>query len=228
MARRKLVAGNWKMHGSLAQLAELDAVAAAARAHPGVDVAICPPFTLIAAAAARGDLTIGAQDSHHNQKGAHTGCVSAAMLREAGAKLAIVGHSERRTDQRESNEEVCAKARAVIDAGMIAIVCVGETEGERDASRAVQVVEAQLQGSIPSGATAANLVVAYEPVWAIGTGRTATPDDVAVMHGAIRAKLRAWLGGEADEVRILYGGSVKASNAAELMAVDNVDGALVC
>ena len=227
MTRRKLVAGNWKMHGSLSQLSELDIVAAAARANPEVDVAICPPFTLIAAAAARGDLTIGAQDSHHNEKGAHTGCVSAPMLKEAGARLAIVGHSERRTDHREDDAIVRAKAEAVIGCGLLAIVCVGETEAERDAGRAIEVVEGQLQGSIPPAATAANLVVAYEPVWAIGTGRTPTPDDVAAMHGAIRAKLRHLLEAEAESVRILYGGSVKPSNAAELMAVDNVDGALV-
>ncbi|MFD1612044.1 triose-phosphate isomerase [Sphingomonas tabacisoli] len=227
MTRRKLVAGNWKMHGSLAQLAELDAIAAAARANPQVDVAICPPFTLIAAAAARGDLTIGAQDSHQNEKGAHTGCVSAPMLREAGAKLVIVGHSERRTDQRESDAEVYAKARAVIAAGMIAIVCVGETEGERDAGRAAEVVERQLQGSIPADGTATQLVVAYEPVWAIGTGRTPTVGDVAAMHASIRTKLGDMLDAEAEGVRILYGGSVKPSNAAELMAVNNVDGALV-
>jgi triosephosphate isomerase len=227
MTRRKLVAGNWKMHGSLAQLAELDAISAAARANPSVDVAICPPFTLIAAAAMRGDLTIGGQDCHQNPKGAHTGCVSAEMLKEAGAALVIVGHSERRTDQRETDAEVCAKARAVIDASLIAIVCVGETEAERDAGRALDVVETQLQGSIPAGAKATELVVAYEPVWAIGTGRTPTAGDVAAMHAAIRAKLRELLGAEADAVRILYGGSVKPANAAELMAVANVDGALV-
>jgi triosephosphate isomerase len=227
MSRRKLVAGNWKMHGSLAQLAELDAIAEAARANPQVDVAICPPFTLIAAAAARGDVTIGAQDTHPNEKGAHTGDVSAAMLREAGAALVIVGHSERRTDHGESSALVRAKAEAVIGVGLTAILCIGETEGERLAGRAVEVVEEQLSGSLPSGADAANLVIAYEPVWAIGTGRTPTAEDVAEMHAAIRAKLRTLLGNPADQVRILYGGSVKASNAAELMAVANVDGALV-
>lgn len=227
MTRRKLVAGNWKMHGNLSQLSEIDAIAASARAHPGVDVAICPPFTLIAAAAARGGVAIGAQDTHQNEKGAHTGCVSAQMLKEAGATLVIVGHSERRTDHHETNEEIRAKAQAVIATGLIAIVCVGETEAERDGGRAVEVVETQLQGSIPPGARAADLVVAYEPVWAIGTGRTPTVADVAAMHASIRAKLRALLGAEAEAVRILYGGSVKPSNAAELMAVDNVDGALV-
>jgi triosephosphate isomerase len=227
MARRKLVAGNWKMHGSLVQLAELDAIAEAARANPQVDVAICPPSTLIAAAAARAVVTIGAQDVHPKDKGAHTGDVSAAMLKEAGAKLVIVGHSERRADHGETSALVQAKAEAVIAAGLIAIVCIGETETERLAGRAVEVVEKQLTGSTPAGVGAANLVVAYEPVWAIGTGRTPTVDDVADIHASIRAKLRSILGDTADQVRILYGGSVKASNAAELMAVADVDGALV-
>ena len=227
MTRRKLVAGNWKMNGSLAQLSELDAIAAAARANPGVDVAICPPFTLIAPAAAKGGVAIGAQDCHPKDKGAHTGDVSAAMIREAGATLVIVGHSERRTDHGEDDVTVRAKAEAAISAGLIAIVCVGETEAERDAGRAEAVVESQLGGSIPPAATAARLVVAYEPVWAIGTGRTPTITDVAAMHGAICARLKALLGSEADGVRILYGGSVKPSNAAELMAVADVDGALV-
>jgi triosephosphate isomerase (TIM) len=227
MTRRKLVAGNWKMHGSMAQLGELDAIAAATRANPGVDVAICPPFTLIGAAAARGDLIVGAQDCHQNVRGAHTGCVSAEMLKEAGATMAIVGHSERRTDHRESDAEVYAKAQAAMAAGLVAVVCVGETEGQRDAGHAVSVVETQLQGSVPASATAADLVVAYEPVWAIGTGRTPTVEDVADMHGAIRAKLCNLLGAEAEGVRILYGGSVKPSNAAELLAVADVDGALV-
>ena len=227
MARRKLVAGNWKMNGSLAQLAELDAVAAAARTHSGIDVAICPPFTLIAPAAVRGDVSVGAQDVHPNDKGAHTGDVSAAMLKEAGARLVIVGHSERRADHGESSALVRAKAVAAMGAGLTAIVCVGETEDERLGGQAVAVVEAQLAGSIPDGADGTKLVVAYEPVWAIGTGRTPTVADVADMHGAIRAKLRAILGDAAEHVRILYGGSVKPSNAAELMAVPDVDGALV-
>ena len=228
MALRKLVAGNWKMNGSLASLAELDAIAAAAQAQPSVDVAVCPPFTLIAPAAARTPaLAIGAQDCHGAPKGAHTGCTSAAMLVEAGAKLAIVGHSERRADQQESDAEVQAKAMAAIAAGLIAIVCVGETEAERDAGRAVAVVEAQLDGSIPRDGTGATLVVAYEPVWAIGTGRTPSTGDVAEMHAAIRGKLGALLGAEGGKVRILYGGSVKPDNARELLAVADVDGALV-
>jgi triosephosphate isomerase len=227
MARRKLVAGNWKMNGSLAQLAELDAIANFARTSPSVDVAICPPFTLIAAAAARGGGAIGAQDVHPNDKGAHTGDVSAAMLKEAGATLVIVGHSERRADHGESSALVRSKAEAAIAAGLIPIVCVGETEAERDAGRAVAVVEDQLDGSVPTDATASQLIIAYEPVWAIGTGRTPTIADVAEMHAAIRARLARLVGTEAEAVRILYGGSVKPSNAQELMAVANVDGALV-
>ncbi|KKC24019.1 triose-phosphate isomerase [Sphingomonas sp. SRS2] len=228
MALRKLVAGNWKMNGSLAALTELDAIAAAATAQPSVDVAICPPFTLIAPAAAQTPgLAIGAQDCHGAAKGAHTGCTSAAMLAEAGAKLAIVGHSERRADQKESDAEVQAKAAAAIGAGLIAIVCVGETEGQRDAGDAIAVVEGQLDGSIPRDVTGATLVVAYEPVWAIGTGRTPSTGDVAEMHAAIRAKLGALLGGEGAKVRILYGGSVKPDNAKELLGVADVDGALV-
>jgi triosephosphate isomerase len=228
VARRKLVAGNWKMNGSIAALAELDGIAAAARANPAVEVAVCPPFTLIAAAVARDSgVAIGAQDVHPAAKGAHTGCVSVAMLKEAGATLAIVGHSERRADNHETDAEVKAKAEAAIAGGLTAIVCVGETEAERDAGRAVAVVEGQLDGSIPRDGTAATLVVAYEPVWAIGTGRTPSADDVAEMHRAIRAKLTALLGAEAAGVRILYGGSVKPDNAAELMAVPDVDGALV-
>jgi triosephosphate isomerase len=228
MALHKLVAGNWKMNGSLSALEELDAIRTAAAANPGLDVAICPPFTLIAAAVQRQPgFAIGAQDCHQSEKGAHTGCVSATMLKEAGAKLVIVGHSERRTDQGEGDALVRAKAEAAISADLLAIVCVGETEAERDAGRALAVVEGQLDGSVPPAGTGETLVVAYEPVWAIGTGRTPSVDDVAGMHAAIRAKLKALLGGEGDRVRILYGGSVKPDNARELMAVADVDGALV-
>ncbi len=225
---RKLVAGNWKMNGALAALAELDGIAAAAAAHPELDVAICPPFTLIAPALARAPaLPIGGQDCHGSPKGAHTGCVSAGMLAEAGATLVIVGHSERRADQHETDAEIRAKAQAAIGAGLIAIVCVGETEAERDAGKAVAVVTGQLEGSVPPTARGATLAVAYEPVWAIGTGRTPSVADVAGMHAAIRARLIALLGGEGAAVRILYGGSVKPDNAAKLMAVRDVDGALV-
>lgn len=228
MGLRKLIAGNWKMNGDGDALAQLDSIAEAAAANTLADVAICPPFTLIASAKARQPgLSIGAQDCHAAASGAHTGCVSAAMVKEAGAGLVIVGHSERRADCGETDADVRAKAVAVIDAGMIAIVCVGETEAERDAGRAVAVVEGQIGGSVPVDGSGDTLVVAYEPVWAIGTGRTAEPADVAEMHAAIRAKLVALLGAEGERVRILYGGSVKPSNAAELLAVCDVDGALV-
>jgi triosephosphate isomerase len=228
MALRKLVAGNWKMNGSIEALAELDGIAEAAGALGKIDVAVCPPFTLIAfAAQRRPGLAIGGQDCHHAARGAHTGCISAAMLREAGATLVIVGHSERRADQHETDAEIRAKASAAIAGGLLAIVCVGETEAERDAGRALVVVEAQLDGSVPREGTGATLVVAYEPVWAIGTGRTPSVADVAEMHGAIRVKLRELLGAEGAAVRILYGGSVKPDNARELLSVPDVDGALV-
>jgi triosephosphate isomerase (TIM) len=216
MTTRKLIAGNWKMNGSMAALAEIDAIAAAALPL-AVDVAICPPFTLIAAAGGRG-VPVGGQDCHTKASGAYTGCVSADMLVEAGASYCIVGHSERRTDNGETDADVRAKAEAVIAAGMTAIVCVGETLSERDAGDAVAVVTRQLAGSLPGMLD--KTVVAYEPVWAIGTGRTPSAEDVAEIHGEIRAIV-------GDGVRILYGGSVKASNAVELLHVANVDGALV-
>lgn len=215
MNRRKLIAGNWKMHGTIAMLEEVDAIAAATP--PGVDVAICPPATLIAQAVGRG-VAIGAQDCHAAAVGAHTGCIAAAMLAEAGATLCIVGHSERRTDQGETDADVRAKADAAIAAGITAIVCVGETLAQRDSGEAVAVVERQLAGSLPGMLD--RCVVAYEPVWAIGTGRTPSTADIAEIHAAIRAVV-------GDQVRILYGGSVKAANAAALLHVANVDGALV-
>jgi triosephosphate isomerase (TIM) len=216
MTTRKLIAGNWKMNGNMAALAEIDAIAVAAQPL-AVDVAICPPFTLIAAAGGRG-VPVGGQDCHAKASGAHTGCVSAAMLVEAGASYCIVGHSERRTDNDETDADVRAKAEAVIASGMTAIVCVGETLAERDAGDAVAVVKRQLAGSLPG--ILDKTVVAYEPVWAIGTGRTPSAEDVAEIHGEIRSIV-------GDGVRILYGGSVKASNAVELLHVANVDGALV-
>jgi triosephosphate isomerase (TIM) len=225
--RRKLVAGNWKMNGSIAQLAEIGPIADAARAAGGVDVALCPPFTLIAPAVTRaGGVWIGAQDCHAAESGAHTGCVSAAMAKEAGARLAIVGHSERRADQHESDADVCGKADAALRHGLAAIVCVGESEAERKAMEHVAVVSRQLAGSIPD-AWEGELIVAYEPVWAIGTGNVATPADVAEMHAAIRAALVGRFGDVGQRIRILYGGSVKAENAADLFAVPDVDGALV-
>ncbi|HEY0148734.1 MAG TPA: triose-phosphate isomerase [Allosphingosinicella sp.] len=226
--RRKLVAGNWKMNGSLAQLAELSRIAAAARAASGADVAICPPFPLIAAAVTRsGGLIIGAQDCHAKESGAHTGNVSAAMLKEVGARLVIVGHSERRADQGETDEIVRAKAETALRHGLQTIVCVGESEEERVAGRAVARVTGQLADSLPEPSGEGELIVAYEPIWAIGTGRTATPGDVAEMHAAIRQALVSRFGDAGARVRILYGGSVNAGNAAELFAVPDVDGGLV-
>jgi triosephosphate isomerase (TIM) len=226
--RRKLVAGNWKMNGSRAALAELAPIAAAAKAAGGVDVALCPPFTLIAPAVARsGGLAIGAQDCHDKESGAHTGSVSAPMLAEAGARLVIVGHSERRAEQGETDALVRAKAGTALDHKLQAIICVGESESEREAGRALERVSAQLAGSIPDLRQDAELVVAYEPIWAIGTGRTATPADVGEMHAHIRRSLAERFGDAGGRLRILYGGSVNAANAASLFALDDVDGALV-
>ena len=226
--RRKLVAGNWKMNGSLQQLGELAAISAAARQASGVDVAVCPPFTLIAPAVARsGGLPIGAQDCHFAASGAHTGNVSAAMLKEVGARLVVVGHSERRADQGESDEIVRRKAEAALALGLQTIVCLGESEAEREAGRAIDRCSAQLAGSIPDLAGEAELVIAYEPIWAIGTGRTATCEDVGEIHKVIRTVLVDRFGDAGARIRILYGGSVRGDNAAELFAVDDVDGALV-
>jgi len=226
--RRKLVVGNWKMNGSLAALAELTAIAAAARRAPGVDVAICPPFTLIAAAVARsGGLAIGGQDCHWAASGAHTGSISAAMLKETGARLVIAGHSERRAEQGEDDSTVRGKAEAALAQGLQAIVCVGESEAERRAGKAVERVGAQLAGSLPDPGGSGDLVVAYEPIWAIGTGNVATAADVAEIHAVIRAALVDRFGDSGGRIRILYGGSVKADNAAELFACRDVDGALV-
>ena len=228
--RRPLVAGNWKMNGRKAAGAELAKMMDGARALPKADLMVCPPFTLLAlfAGMARGTtLAIGAQDCHAEPAGAFTGDISAEMLADAGAAAVIVGHSERRTYHHETDADVRAKSLAAWRAGLTAIVCVGETKDQRVGGQALNVVGTQLDGSIPDGATAQNLVVAYEPVWAIGTGLTPTPADVAEMHGFIRNRLTARLSAAGEGVRILYGGSVKPSNAAELMAVANVDGALV-
>lgn len=226
---RKLAAGNWKMNGTAASLAEVDALVAA-HSTPVCEVLLCPPATLIAqmAWAAKGSvLKIGGQDCHPKASGAHTGDVSATMLADAGASHVILGHSERRADHGESDSLVVAKAAAAWAAGLIAVICVGETEAQRDAGKTLDVVGSQLAGSVPQGATAANTVVAYEPVWAIGTGRTPTLAEIAEVHGHIRARLAARFGAEAAGMRILYGGSVKPSNATEIFAVANVDGALV-
>ena len=226
--RRKLVVGNWKMHGSLAQLGELSTIAQSARDAGGVDVAVCPPFTLIAPALTRaGGLVIGAQDCHGAESGAFTGSVSAAMVREAGGRIVIVGHSERRAMQNESDADVRAKAVAALRHGLSAIVCVGESALDRAAGNQLAVVDAQLAGSLPDGWEEAELILAYEPIWAIGTGNVATPADIREMHGAIRAALVTRFGDLGGRVRILYGGSVKGDNAASIFAVDDVDGALV-
>jgi triosephosphate isomerase len=230
-ARRPLVAGNWKMNGLTTSLAELDRmIAAAPRLAPKVDLMVCPPATLMAACAARAAgsaLAIGGQDCHAEASGAFTGDISAEMLKDAGASAVIVGHSERRSLHQERNADVCAKALAARRAGLMAVVCVGESRDERVAGRTLDVVGAQIDGSLPDGATAQSLVLAYEPVWAIGTGLTPTPADVAEVHGFIRGKLVKRFGAAGEGMRILYGGSVKPSNAKELMGVADVDGALV-
>jgi triosephosphate isomerase (TIM) len=226
MMRRRLVAGNWKMNGGPASEAELAALRAA-HPTPRAEILVCPPATLIAQFR-KHDVPLGGQDCHPEPDGAHTGDIAAEMLRDAGAGAVIVGHSERRADHGEDDALVAAKVRAAWRAGLIAIVCVGETEAQRDAGEAVDVVRGQLQGSLPGGATASTLVVAYEPVWAIGTGRTPTLEEIGAMHASIRATLRAVVGpDEAEGIRILYGGSVKPGNAAEIFAVPDVDGALV-
>ena len=226
--RRKLVVGNWKMNGSLAELAELQPIAEAAREAPGVDVAICPPFTLIAPAVTRsGGLAIGAQDCHSAEAGAFTGSVSAAMIKEAGGRIAIVGHSERRAYQHESDSDVRAKAEAALRHGLLTIVCVGESALDRAAGDHLPIVERQLAGSLPDSWEEGELVVAYEPIWAIGTGNVATAADIAEMHAFVRRNLVERFGDLGGRIRLLYGGSVKADNAAEIFACAEVDGALV-
>jgi triosephosphate isomerase len=228
--RRPLVAGNWKMNGLRASVAEFVRIAQGARTLAAVDLLVCPPATLIAhfaPAVGESPVRIGAQDCHAEPAGAFTGDIAAEMLKDAGASAVIVGHSERRNYHGETDADVRAKALAARRAGIYAIVCVGESRGERDGGRALAVVASQLDGSMPEGATAENVVVAYEPVWAIGTGLTPTPDDVAEMHGFIRRRLTARFGTEGEGMRILYGGSVKPANAKELMSVVEVDGALV-
>ena len=225
---RVLIAGNWKMNGSRPMLAELDRIAEAAAAHPEVDVAIAPPFTLLADAGPRaGTVLIGGQDCHQAAKGAHTGAISADMLVEMGARFVICGHSERRAEFGEGDALIQGKAMAAQAAGLIAIVCVGEDEPERDEGRAVPVVAAELDGSVPPASRADNLVVSYEPAWAIGTGRTPTMAQICGMHAMIRAKLIQLLGEEGARVRILYGGSVNPANAAQILACEDVNGALI-
>ena len=229
MADLPYIVGNWKMNGTRAMLAEARAIDRAASRFPEVQVALAPPFTLIAAMReAVNDIGVGGQDCHVQASGAFTGDVSAPLLGDAGADFVIVGHSERRAMAGESNELVRAKAEAAQAAGLGVILCVGETEAERDSGNAEKVVTDQLAGSLPQGKeAAARLAVAYEPVWAIGTGRVPSVEDVGAMHRAIRAKLSATYGKAGAAVRILYGGSVNAGNAAELLAADEVGGALV-
>ncbi|HSF64922.1 MAG TPA: triose-phosphate isomerase [Paracoccaceae bacterium] len=231
---RKLAAGNWKMNGTGEDLDEIRALIAAHPA-PGCGMLICPPATLLqrmAEVAAGSALRVGGQDCHAARSGAHTGDVSAGMLKEAGATHVILGHSERRADHRETDAMVQAKAVAALAEGLAVIVCVGETLAEREAGRTLEVVGAQLDGSLPrafpAGMPAAEaLIVAYEPVWAIGTGLTPTEAEIAEVHAFLRARLAAVLGDAGRAVRLLYGGSVKPSNAAAIFALPNVDGALV-
>ena len=227
---RQLIAGNWKMHGLGSSLTEILALrtALAAKA-PHADVLICPPVTLIAraVAAAEGAIAIGAQDCHTEASGAFTGDISAEMLKDAGATSVIVGHSERRQYHGENDELVRAKARAAHRAGLVSIICIGETEDQRMHGHALEVTARQLAGSVPDDARASTTVIAYEPVWAIGTGRTPSSAEIAQMHGHIRGQLSARFEAKAAGIRILYGGSVKPSNAREILDLPNVDGALV-
>ena len=223
--RRKLAAGNWKMNGTGSSLAVLEALA---KAHPAptVDVLICPPATLLARAAGHGAVATGGQDCHLQVAGAHTGDTSAEMIKDAGATYVITGHSERRTDHGETDAVISAKSTAAYDADLIAVICIGETLTEREGGTTLSVIDTQLAGSVPDTATAANTVIAYEPVWAIGTGKVPTTAQIGDVHSHIRARLTARFS-DGDGMRILYGGSVKASNATEIFAVPDVDGALV-
>lgn len=228
MMRRKYIVGNWKMNGLREDLAEARAIAAVASANRGVDVAVCPPATLIGAmTAAVPGLAVGGQDCHASVSGAYTGSVAAAMLADAGAALTLVGHSERREGFGESDADVRAKAEAALAAGLDVILCVGEPIAVREAGEAISYVLAQIHGSLPAGHDPARLAIAYEPIWAIGTGLVPTVADVAAMHGAIRDALAQRGGALAAGTRLLYGGSVNGHNAAELLAAGDVDGALV-
>lgn len=228
MTRRKLVAGNWKMHGLSSDLGEVSVISIAAETLRA-DVALCLPATLIERAVRKAPgFAIGGQDVHQADKGAHTGCISAAMLLDAGARLAIVGHSERREAQGETDADIKAKAEAALAAGLDVILCVGESDSVREAGEAVATVSAQLDASLPASiGDASRFSVAYEPIWAIGTGKVPSIADIGEMHEALRQRLVARFGEPGSEVRILYGGSVKASNAAEIFGVADVDGALV-
>jgi triosephosphate isomerase (TIM) len=230
--RRPLVAGNWKMNGTRASLATVEAIrdGLSPALLEAIDVLICPPATLIGSCVAAtygSPIAIGGQNLHARPSGAFTGSISAEMLADLGAKYVIVGHSERRAYHHETDDGVHAKALGARRAGLCGIICVGETMEEREQGRALSIVRAQLAIGIPKGATGADTVVAYEPVWAIGSGRTPTPAEIAEVHASLREMLDKLVGEEAEKIRILYGGSVKPGNARELMAVENVDGALV-
>lgn len=226
--RRKLAAGNWKMNGTAAALAELEALATLATSDT-TDVLICPPATLISRAKdVAGSVAIGGQDCHANASGAHTGDIAADMLKDAGASHVILGHSERREDHGERDEDVRNKAKAAWDAGLVTVICVGESLAEREADNTLDIIGGQLAGSIPDGATGENLVVAYEPIWAIGTGKVPTMSQIGEVHDFMRMRLERRFGeGVGRTVPLLYGGSVKPTNAEEIFAVSNVDGALV-
>ncbi|NRA99050.1 MAG: triose-phosphate isomerase [Rhodobacteraceae bacterium] len=224
----KLAAGNWKMNGTGAALTEIEALQSSHPA-PGCDVLICPPATLIARMAdmtSGSAIAVGGQDCHAAAGGAHTGDIAATMLTDAGASHVILGHSERRADHGESSADVLAKAVAATEAGLVAIICIGETLEEREAGRTLEVVLGQLEASTPDASSAETVVIAYEPVWAIGTGKVATLEQIAEVHAAIRDALAGRFG-DGGDFSILYGGSVKPSNAAEIFGVANVDGALV-
>jgi triosephosphate isomerase len=227
--RRKLAAGNWKMNGSLESLGMIDSLA---ESHRGAscDILLCPPAHLLMQAAERaadGPVLIGGQSCHAKNSGAHTGDLSAPMLKEAGATHIIVGHSERRESYGETDADVQAKATAAQSSGLVAIVCLGESLAQRDAGEALDVIRTQLEGSVPATSTAENLVVAYEPIWAIGTGKIPTMEQIAEVHATLRGDLHSLLGKKGDEIRLLYGGSVKPGNAADIFALPDVDGALV-
>lgn len=228
MARRTLIVGNWKMNGGIATLSELDDIAAAAVANPGIDVAMAVPATLIAPAHARVPaLVIGAEDIHEADSGAFTGSVSASMVKEVGATFTLVGHSERRENQGETSHDAYLKSATAHRHGLRVILCVGENQAERDAGRAERVVQAQIEKSLPDDAAAEWLTIAYEPRWAIGAGRTPTMEEIGTMHAIARAKVRQMVGDTAFDMRILYGGSVTGGNAREIMDIEDVDGALV-
>lgn len=226
---RQLLAGNWKMNGLGRNLAELETLRQGLGPDPGCDVLVCPPATLIARAAfvAHGAFAIGAQDCHPKPSGAFTGDISAEMLKDAGASVVILGHSERRHYHHETDKDVATKVRAAWRAGLSAIICIGETQEQRDQGLASRICQQQIVGSVPKEAKSSNVAIAYEPVWAIGSGKTPSEGEIASMHMGIREGLLGHLGQSAQGMRILYGGSVKGANAKPILALENVDGALV-